>query len=232
MGTNNQCKDENKGKRIGTPQRLLIFQQNGSGESKIKGVEKYGDGLFIIDKISIDTPLPGVIDNTSEYLPEDFSADLVLDFLKHPDLSHDLARICHKKDIPIVATQSCRRRLVLNTSVQQYFHVSRPARLSLNRPGSGTSLTKCRTCRCLVVMPENVPAVTEIMPTGVTVMTGASSWLNSIRLIPGLSARKGAMKSVLTGARALKKSDPKPILTTIDETIFSRSRSDCGNIFS
>ena len=104
MGTNDQCKEENKGKGTGAPQRLLIFQQDRSGESKVKGVEEYGEGLFIIEKISIDIPLPAVIDNASEYLPENFSADLVLDFLKHPDLSHDLARICHKKDIPIVAS--------------------------------------------------------------------------------------------------------------------------------
>jgi len=104
MGTNDQYKNESKDKGTGVPQRLLIFQQDGSGESKVKGVEEYGEGLFIIDKISIDIPLPAVIDDTSEYLPEDFTADLVLDFLKHPDLSHDLARICHEKDIPIVAS--------------------------------------------------------------------------------------------------------------------------------
>ncbi len=104
MDNIDHCKDENKNKGIGAPQRLLVFQQDGSGESKVKGVEKYGEGLFIIERISIDIPLPAIIDNSSDFLPENFSADLVLDFLKHPDLSHDLAQICHKKDIPIVAS--------------------------------------------------------------------------------------------------------------------------------
>ncbi len=104
METNDHCKMENKDKETVTPQQLLVFQQNGSGKSKVKGVEEYGEGLFIIERISIDIPLPAIIDDTSVYLPQDFSADLVLDFLKHPDLSHDLARICHKKDIPIVAS--------------------------------------------------------------------------------------------------------------------------------
>lgn len=104
MEINDNCREENKGKKTGPPQQLLIFQQDGSGESKVKGVEEYGEGLFIIEKISIDIPLPPIIDDASEYLPEDFSADLVLDFLKHPDLSHDLARMCHKKNIPIVAS--------------------------------------------------------------------------------------------------------------------------------
>ncbi len=82
----------------------MVFQQNGSGESKIKGVKRYGDDLFILDVFSVDVPLPPVIDDTKKYLPRDFQADLVLDFLKHPDLSLDLARICMDKKIPVVAS--------------------------------------------------------------------------------------------------------------------------------
>ena len=87
-----------------TPQKILVFQQDGSGENKIKGIRKYGKDLFIIETISIDESLPPILDNTSEYLPKDLQADLVLDFLKHPDLSHDLAAACTKRKIPVVAS--------------------------------------------------------------------------------------------------------------------------------
>jgi hypothetical protein len=103
MNTDN-CRKETGRDNTGIHQKLLIFQQNGSAESKIKGIIKYGEGCFTTQVISIDTPLPLIIDDATIYLPEDFSADLVLDFLKHPDLSHDLARMCHKRNIPIVAS--------------------------------------------------------------------------------------------------------------------------------
>ena len=90
--------------RCADPQRILVFQQNGSGESKIRGIKKYGKDIFVIETISIDESLPPIIDNTSDYLPEDIPADLVLDFLKHPDLSHDLAVLCAEREIPIVAS--------------------------------------------------------------------------------------------------------------------------------
>jgi len=87
-----------------TPQKILVFQQDGSGESKIRGIRKYGKDLFLIETISIDGSLPPILDSTSEYLPKDLQADLVLDFLKHPDLSHDLAVACTKTSIPVVAS--------------------------------------------------------------------------------------------------------------------------------
>jgi len=85
-------------------QRILVFQQNGSGESKIRGIRRYGKEIFIIKTISIDQSLPPILDDTAEYLPSDIQADLVLDFLKHPDLSHDLAAACAKRKIPVVAS--------------------------------------------------------------------------------------------------------------------------------
>jgi len=85
-------------------QRVLVFQQNGSGHAKIAGLRKYGGESLVLESVSIDRTLPAVIDNTADYLPEDFKADLVLDFLKHPDLSHDLALICTRRNIPIIAS--------------------------------------------------------------------------------------------------------------------------------
>ena len=56
-------------------QRILIFQQNGSGESKIAGLRKYGRDSLVLESISIDHELPGVIDNSADYLPEEKLAD-------------------------------------------------------------------------------------------------------------------------------------------------------------
>ncbi len=82
----------------------MVFQQNQSGERKIAGIQKYGRGRFDLEKVSINASLPAVIDDTRQYLPDKIRADLVLDFLKHPDLSYDLARLCEKNNIPIVAS--------------------------------------------------------------------------------------------------------------------------------
>ena len=85
-------------------QKIVVFQQNGSGEKKIEGIIQHGINRFSIEIISIDTPLPTVIDDAHEYVPQDIDADLILDFLKHPDISHDLAAICSHKKIPVIAS--------------------------------------------------------------------------------------------------------------------------------
>ena len=88
----------------GKTQNIVVFQQNGSGEQKIAGIRKYGGNRFSLEIVSIDTPLPAVIEDDHAYLPRNIQADLVLDFLKHPDLSHDLAVICSRLKIPVVAS--------------------------------------------------------------------------------------------------------------------------------
>ena len=85
-------------------QKILVLQQNGSGEKKIKGIEQYAQDLVHLKILSIDKALPTVIDDTAPYLPTDFQADLVLDFLRHPDLSHDLSLMCQRKKVPVVAS--------------------------------------------------------------------------------------------------------------------------------
>ena len=85
-------------------QKILVFQQYGSGESKTRGILRHGRGLFTIEVVSIDEKLPALLDDTEGYLPRDIQADLVLDFLKHPDLSHDLAVACRNRRIPIVSS--------------------------------------------------------------------------------------------------------------------------------
>ena len=82
----------------------MIFQQNGSGEKKIAGLRQYGPDMFDLEIVNIDDVLPLVIDDTSDYLPQALSCDLVLDFLRHNDLSTDLASLCSKNNIPVVAS--------------------------------------------------------------------------------------------------------------------------------
>ena len=37
-------------------------------------------------------------------VPSRIEADLVLDYLKHPDLSEDLAQLCRRRNIPVIAS--------------------------------------------------------------------------------------------------------------------------------
>ncbi len=84
-------------------QRILVFQQHGSGEKKIKGIREHGRSV-VLDTRSIDEPLPAILDDDTEHLPQELDTDLVLDFLRHPDLSQDLARLCEHLGVPVVAT--------------------------------------------------------------------------------------------------------------------------------
>lgn len=85
-------------------QTIMVFQQNGSGKSKIEGINTFGEKQFIVKIFDIDDPLPPVIDDTSPYLPDTIDADIVLDFLKHRDLSDDLSVLCKRLDIPLIAS--------------------------------------------------------------------------------------------------------------------------------
>ena len=91
-------------------QQILVFQQNGSGLHKISGIEEFGGDFCRISLFDIDQALPPILDDTDMYLPDAISADLVLDFLKHPDLSYDLAEICFKGNIPVVASGQKEKR--------------------------------------------------------------------------------------------------------------------------
>jgi hypothetical protein len=85
-------------------QRILVFQQNESGEKKIEGIRRYAGDTIDMEVVSIDDTLPPVLDDTGGLLPDRIEADMVLDFLKHPDLSYDLARRCREQDVPVVAS--------------------------------------------------------------------------------------------------------------------------------
>jgi len=84
--------------------KLVVFEEHGSGEKKIQGITEHGTGLEISRRYNIEESLPALVDDPELYIPADFSADLVLDFLKHPDLSSYLVQVCRKKNIPVVAS--------------------------------------------------------------------------------------------------------------------------------
>jgi hypothetical protein len=85
-------------------QNVLVFQQTGSGEGKIEGIRRYGRDNIVLEVISIESELPQVIDEAQDYFPDRIQASLVLDFLKHPDLSYELAVLCRRMKIPLVAS--------------------------------------------------------------------------------------------------------------------------------
>ncbi|RUM39670.1 MAG: hypothetical protein DSY70_05270, partial [Desulfobulbus sp.] len=84
--------------------KITVFEQNGSGQQKIQGIRDYGRDIEINEIISINTFLPDFVEDPETYVSETFSADLVLDYLTHPDLSHYLVLLCSKKNIPVVSS--------------------------------------------------------------------------------------------------------------------------------
>ena len=84
--------------------KIIVFEEHGSGEKKIQGITEHGTGLEISRCYNIQENLPEIVDDPERYIPDDFNADLVLDFLKHPDLSSYLAQVCYRKNIPIIVS--------------------------------------------------------------------------------------------------------------------------------
>ena len=84
--------------------KLIVFEEQGSGGKKIQGIAEHGHGLEIIDRFNIEESLPELVDDPENYITDNFDGDLVLDFLKHPDLSAYLAGVCSRKKIPVIAS--------------------------------------------------------------------------------------------------------------------------------
>jgi hypothetical protein len=85
-------------------QQVVVFQQNGSALSKVEGIRRFGGALIALKMISIDAMLPAILDDATDYFPPDLIADLILDYLKHPDLSDELARLCSSFGLPLIAS--------------------------------------------------------------------------------------------------------------------------------
>ncbi len=84
--------------------KVVVFEQHGSGEHKISGIREFGRDIEIAAVFDIEAALPEFIDDPERYVTTDFFGDLVLDFLRHPDLSEYLAEICLDKDVPVIAS--------------------------------------------------------------------------------------------------------------------------------
>jgi len=91
------------------PVRILVVQQKGRGESKVRGIREICNDRFDIQIMNVPHPLPPVIDDSSGYLPESIDADLVLDYLVQPDLSQDLGELGQKLGIPVIASGKNRK---------------------------------------------------------------------------------------------------------------------------
>ena len=87
-----------------TPTTIVVFEYRGSGQKKIEGIRRYGKNIRIVATFDITDPLPGFIDEPEKFIKTDFEADLVLCFIKHPDLCQYLASVCLQKKIPMVAS--------------------------------------------------------------------------------------------------------------------------------
>ncbi len=83
---------------------ILIFEQNGSAASKVEGLRRFGSPNDTIRVVAINEHLPEFVDEPETFIDTDIDADLVLDYLTHPDLSQYLIEVCDKKNIPIVAS--------------------------------------------------------------------------------------------------------------------------------
>lgn len=86
------------------PTRIVVFEQNRAGQYKVHGIREYSRNIEIVAVFSVDENLPQFVDEPEKYISKEFSCDLVLDFLSHPDLSEYLVSICQRKNIPVVAS--------------------------------------------------------------------------------------------------------------------------------
>lgn len=86
------------------PQLVWVYLQNQCATCKTQAVERFSNQSIKLKIISIDETLPPIIDDPDPYFPDDIKADLVLDHLKHPDLSYALAEKCRKAGIPVIAS--------------------------------------------------------------------------------------------------------------------------------
>ena len=89
--------------------RISVIQEGDAGALKISGIKEYGHDLEIVEVITVPSNLPLLVDEPEAHVPLHFAGDLVLSFLKHPDLLDYLAAVCEKQGLPLVASgRHCR----------------------------------------------------------------------------------------------------------------------------
>lgn len=85
-------------------QKVWVYLQNQTAMCKTQAIKRFALQSIELKIISIDGALPPIIDDTDPYFVDPIKADLVLDHLRHPDLSHALAEKCRQADIPVIAS--------------------------------------------------------------------------------------------------------------------------------
>lgn len=84
--------------------RITVFQQNGAAANKIRGILEYGRGISIVEVLDFPTNLPEFIDDPASYFPERIQGNIVLSFLKHPDLADFAGHYCRRQGVVMVAS--------------------------------------------------------------------------------------------------------------------------------
>jgi hypothetical protein len=85
-------------------QRIWVFLQDERAVGKTAAINRLALRDMDLRVFTIDQALPLVIDDATAWLPQHIRADLVLDHLKHPDLTHALAELCRKDGVPMIAS--------------------------------------------------------------------------------------------------------------------------------
>lgn len=91
------------------PTRISVIQEGDAGALKISGITRYGQHLEIVEVLTVPSNLPSLVDSPEAYVPDHFAGDVVLSFIKHPDLLDQLAAVCERRQIPLIASgRTCR----------------------------------------------------------------------------------------------------------------------------
>ncbi len=85
-------------------QKVWVYLQSHTATCKTQAINRFSSQSIQLKIISIDGALPPIIDDPETYFTDPINADLVLDHLKHPDLSEALAAKCLKAGIPVIAS--------------------------------------------------------------------------------------------------------------------------------
>jgi len=59
--------------------------------------------IEVVQVVSLDDPLPEFIEDPAEYLSDPPAVDLILNYLRHPDLSQHLVACCRRRGITVIA---------------------------------------------------------------------------------------------------------------------------------
>ncbi|WP_163298569.1 DUF166 family (seleno)protein DfsP [Dissulfurirhabdus thermomarina] len=86
------------------PCRVAVFQEGGSGARKVAGIRAHGRDIEVVADVDVAGPLPEFIDEPEAVLPRLPEADVVLCFLRHPDLADFVVRHYAARGTPVVAS--------------------------------------------------------------------------------------------------------------------------------